>query len=373
MQDPDHQKFLIDPSLRPAHPGLEVARPFDEDDMSYPEVYRQQSLRSAESQQQLRSAVSQPDSSIPERAGSFRSDPRSALMPTYSTAYSPTSTSRTPVQIERFKIEEPPPPLPPLPVSPERHILGVRVLIFWLLIILLVFLLSVGLAIGVALGLKKRYVITSYIQPLGRLSSLNSPLNPTNTPRSATSTTSTPTTTSNQQGVASPAPTNPFCPGQNGATITPYDASGTSIRFSNEVAQSFEIQCNTQYPAGAGSGNPGVRDLMLMTAPDLISCVALCAQYNAGYSNAVGDDVNVGGGICVAVSLIKAPAEFCYLKNATGVNDTSANVASGIGVDSAVLIGDFAAMSEAQLWATFGGNDRTFGLGSNGTNGTVSE
>lgn len=74
---------------------------------------------------------------------------------------------------------------------------------------------------------------------------------------------------------------------------------------------------------------------MKMYQPDLLRCVAACAEYNAGYQSNVDGGVNVGGGLCKAVSLVLAPGEFCYLKNGTGVNDTSTS--GGDRIDSAVL------------------------------------
>ena len=185
-----------------------------------------------------------------------------------------------------------------------------------------------------------------------------------NTTPSDTSSTPTPVATT-VPGVPSPAPLNPWCPFYNGSVVTPYDASGTSIRFNNEFAQSFQMLCNTYYPAGQGI-NPGQRDIMVMYTPDMVSfdpllgslssgnwltqsasqltCITLCAEYNAGYSDAVGDDIAVGGGICVGVALVKSPTEFCYLKNATGINDTTA-ANGGQPVDSAILVGNVSQLS----------------------------
>lgn len=83
----------------------------------------------------------------------------------------------------------------------------------------------------------------------------------------------------------------------------------------------------------------------------------LCAQYNAGYSDAVGDDVSVGGGICVSAALEKVPGGFCHLQNATGINDTSA---AGRGredkVDTALLVGNWSLLDSGDLTAVFGGS-----------------
>jgi hypothetical protein len=88
----------------------------------------------------------------------------------------------------------------------------------------------------------------------------------------------------------------------------------------------------------------------------------LCAQYNAGYSDAVGDDVAVGGGICVSAALEKVPGGFCHLQNATGINDTTAagadaGAAVGTGVvDTAVLVGNWSSLDSRNLTIIFGGN-----------------
>lgn len=163
------------------------------------------------------------------------------------------------------------------------------------------------------------------------------------------------------QGQPSAAPINPLCPSGNGSVVTPLDASGSDIEFNNNEPMRFTVLCDTFWPARAGV-NPALRDIMVAYAPDLVACMTLCAQYNQGYSDAVGDDVRVGAGICVAVSLVKLPAEFCYLKNATGVNDTSSKApdkmtATGGGfVDSALLVGNWSRLSESQLIQAFGGH-----------------
>ena len=93
--------------------------------------------------------------------------------------------------------------------------------------------------------------------------------------------------------------------------------------------------CNTNWPGGASYGNPGVHDILKMYQPDLTHCVAACAEYNAGYQSSQRAGINVGGGICKGVSLVLAAGEFCYLKNATGTNDTSTS--GGNRIDSAFL------------------------------------
>ncbi|KAK2023494.1 hypothetical protein LX32DRAFT_707658 [Colletotrichum zoysiae] len=210
--------------------------------------------------------------------------------------------------------------------KPRRTILGLTVLRFWAAVALGVIIVGVAIAVGLALG---RFD------------------DDTNGPQPVTQT----------LGVPSPAPINPYCPqptpGVNTA-VTPYDASGSPIRFNNDQVMSFDILCNTFYPQRQGV-NPRLRDILVMAVPDMLTCMTLCAQYNQGYSDAVGDDVFLdGGGICVGVALVKGAAQFCHLKNATGVNATAA--AGGFDVDSAVLAGGWARMTTVEQVLAFGGN-----------------
>ncbi|TQN72873.1 hypothetical protein CSHISOI_02593 [Colletotrichum shisoi] len=212
---------------------------------------------------------------------------------------------------------------------PRKTILGLTVFRFWVAVALGVVIVGVAIAVGLALGLANRRPGTSdEIKPVTQI-----------------------------LGVPSPAPINPYCPqptpGAN-TTVTPYDASGSPIRFNNDQVMSFDILCNTFYPQRQGV-NPQLRDILVMTVPDMLTCMTLCAQYNQGYSDAVGDDVFLdGGGICVGVALVKGVAQFCHLKNATGVNATAA--AGGFDVDSAVLTGDWTSMRSTEQILAFGGN-----------------
>lgn len=137
------------------------------------------------------------------------------------------------------------------------------------------------------------------------------------------------------------------------------------MRFNNESPQSFTLLCNTYWPAKAGT-NDRVRDILVVFAPDLYACMQLCAQYNAGYSDAVGDDVAVGGGICVSAALERVPGGFCHLQNATGINDTSAAGGGGNMVDTALLVGNWSLLDTADLTVAFGGNLPGTGNGTEG-------
>lgn len=64
----------------------------------------------------------------------------------------------------------------------------------------------------------------------------------------------------------------------------------------------------------------------------MASCIDTCVAYNLGYAVTNGDSPS-----CVAVAVVKAPGEFCYLKSATGINDTTTS--GGASIDTAVVIG----------------------------------
>jgi hypothetical protein len=74
---------------------------------------------------------------------------------------------------------------------------------------------------------------------------------------------------------------------------------------------------------------------MKMYQPDLMHCVAACAAYNVEYQGNADAGISVGGGLCKAVSLVIAAGKICFLKNGTGVNDTSTS--GGNRIVSAVL------------------------------------
>lgn len=123
----------------------------------------------------------------------------------------------------------------------------------------------------------------------------------TTTPPSSTGTTTTTTATVNSNPAA---PTDGGCPGISGSEIEAVDSSGAPILLGNNgPAQQFKRFCNTNYPAGAANGNPGVVDLAKMYQPSLETCIAACASYN----NQMLVKANGGGsnGLCTAVSIVK--------------------------------------------------------------------
>jgi hypothetical protein len=84
--------------------------------------------------------------------------------------------------------------------------------------------------------------------------------------------------------------------------------------------QSFRQLCDTNYPSGAIYGNPGTADLLRFYTPTLEACITACAAWNVAYPHSGLTDGPRGN--CRSVALLKRPGEYCYLKNATGTNNT---------------------------------------------------
>jgi hypothetical protein len=119
------------------------------------------------------------------------------------------------------------------------------------------------------------------------------------------------------------------CPGVDLTLYTPLDALGNSIPVDTLdpklPVQSFRQFCNTNWPSGAAYGNPGIHDIMKVYAPDLATCITLCAEYNEQYQTNLNNLIDVAGGFCKAVTIVKLKGEFCYLKNGTATNNTFAS------------------------------------------------
>ena len=173
--------------------------------------------------------------------------------------------------------------------------------------------------------------ILVYAKTLARNSGTQSSSSASSTSSSSTSSPST--TTSSATGGPSPTLSTPCInnPSANGTHLTANDASGVGNTLSG-IAHSFVLLCNTNYPAGSAFGNPGVKDLLRVypNPPDMNGCIDACAQYNVGAS------VVAGGAACKAVAIVREVGEYCYLKSATGVNNTSTS--GGEPIDSAILV-----------------------------------
>ncbi|KAF7943938.1 uncharacterized protein EAE97_006008 [Botrytis byssoidea] len=122
----------------------------------------------------------------------------------------------------------------------------------------------------------------------------------------------------------------------NDSLVQPLSSEGSAIELSG-IAQTFRVACYTNYPSGAQYGNPRIHDIMKIYMPDLTQCMMACAEYNAGYSTNLQGGIDVGGGLCRAVSMVIKDGEFCYLKNGTGVNNTANSGGDAVRKDSAIL------------------------------------
>ncbi|KAI1438861.1 hypothetical protein GGR50DRAFT_702829 [Xylaria sp. CBS 124048] len=221
-----------------------------------------------------------------------------------------------------FSKELPPIVVPQEPAhdagQPQRKqtktMMGLSVPVFWCLVVVLIILLGAGIGGGVGAGLSAQQKSTSKeVVPSGMggtvipISSLltavpsapSAPPAPSSSPDSA-------------------LPTDGGCPAIDNLGYSAYSADGKPIPAADgQQPQEFREQCFTNW-ANTGAQH----DIMTTYTPTLEECIVVCAEYNRGYEQSLSQHVDVGGGPCVAVTLHKVHAGFCYLKNGTGTNDT---------------------------------------------------
>ncbi|KAI1417259.1 hypothetical protein F5Y13DRAFT_152362 [Hypoxylon sp. FL1857] len=197
----------------------------------------------------------------------------------------------------------------------KRRILGLTVPVFWALFVILFVILAAALGGGIGGGLKA--------QQSQKLSS-NTPSDSANGAQTSAST--SPSPTSSQAGAAAtaassgPIPSDSGCPLINGQTYTPYAVDGKPIALQQGLeGQQFRQQCYTNY---VSSPTTQTHDILRIYMPTLENCMMACAEYNSAYHANLANNTGVGGGYCVAVTIVKVDAGFCYLKNGTTTNDT---------------------------------------------------
>ncbi|KAI0837991.1 hypothetical protein F5Y06DRAFT_58766 [Hypoxylon sp. FL0890] len=200
----------------------------------------------------------------------------------------------------------------------RRRILGLTVPVFWTLVVILVLILAAGLGGGIGGGLKA--------QQSQKLSNNASSDTANGSSTSASPSGSSPTPTSSQAGASStaatsgPIPSDSGCPLINGQTYTPYAVDGQPIPLQQGLeGQQFKQQCYTNYGA---SPTTQTHNILRIYMPTLENCMMTCAEYNSAYHANLANNTGVGGGYCVAVTIEKVNAGFCYLKNGTTTNDT---------------------------------------------------
>ncbi|KAI1099269.1 hypothetical protein F4804DRAFT_322421 [Jackrogersella minutella] len=199
--------------------------------------------------------------------------------------------------------------------SERRRVLGLTVPLFWTLLVIIAMVLAAGIGGGIGGGLKAQQKLSD-----------NGSSNTANGPQSSSSSTDTPTPTSSQGGATTtgatsgPIPSDSGCPLINGQTYTPYAVDGKPIPLQQGLeGQQFKQECYTNY---VSSPTTPTHDILRIYMPTLENCMMACAEYNSAYHANVANNTGVGGGYCVAVTIVKVNAGFCYLKNGTTTNDT---------------------------------------------------
>ncbi|EGO57181.1 hypothetical protein NEUTE1DRAFT_45455 [Neurospora tetrasperma FGSC 2508] len=245
----------------------------------------------------------------------------------------------------------------------DTKLLGLSVPVFWTVVIGLVMLLAGAIGGGIGGGLAaSQHSSQSKASPPSSLSISGSSISSTTTTATIASppsqsesasplltTTTSPTTTTGTQLTAfgpSPAPSD-NCPSVNNTQYTPLDASGNSMTVAINPGgltkvQSFVRICNRNYPAGAPHGNPDTLDIMKLYLPTLEACIDACATYNIVYQEnrpqrPGGAQDGTDMGLCRSVAIgntqltrsryrpIPTEGDYCYLKNATGKDNTFGN------------------------------------------------
>ncbi|KAI1757646.1 hypothetical protein F4782DRAFT_136691 [Xylaria castorea] len=190
-------------------------------------------------------------------------------------------------------------------------VLGLSVPVFWALIVTLFIVLAAGIGGGVGGGLSAQHKSTSGSVASGGDGSPNTSSGGSTTSSGAPSPTSSSTTDPL-------VPTDGGCPDIDGLKYTPYSADGKTIPVkANQDPQEFREQCWTNWVNTAST-----HDILRTYTPTLENCIVVCAEYNKAYATNLENNSGVGGGPCVAVTIVKDHAGFCFLKNGTGTNDT---------------------------------------------------
>ncbi|KAI0426097.1 hypothetical protein F5Y09DRAFT_334443 [Xylaria sp. FL1042] len=207
----------------------------------------------------------------------------------------------------------------------RTKVLGLSVPVFWALIVALFIVLAAGIGGGVGGGLSAQQKSVSADASGGDNSTPSSSEGTTSPTASPTS--SSPTASSTTDSLV---PTD-GCPGVNNVGYTPYSADGKTIPLrAGGAPQEFKEQCWTNWANTAST-----HDILRTYTPTLENCIVVCAEYNKAYAANLDNNIDVGGGPCVGVTIVKEHAGFCYLKNGTANNDTMGSPGS---YSSAILV-----------------------------------
>ncbi|OTA99469.1 hypothetical protein M426DRAFT_256372 [Hypoxylon sp. CI-4A] len=195
----------------------------------------------------------------------------------------------------------------------KGRILGLTVPLFWTLLVILVIILAGAIGGGIGGGLNAQQKDNVNAAAAASSSTTNAlQTSPSASPSPSPSPTAP---------LSGPLPSDSGCPLIDGKTYTPYAVDGNSIPLQQgSVPQEFRQQCYTNYVASSAAQTHNILRIFM---PTLENCMMTCAEYNSAYRSNLENGVDVGGGYCVAVTIEKINAGFCYLKNGTAVNDTS--------------------------------------------------
>ncbi|KAI0202836.1 hypothetical protein F4808DRAFT_458550 [Astrocystis sublimbata] len=205
------------------------------------------------------------------------------------------------------------------PKTSKKTVLGLSVPIFWTLITIFFIVLAAGIGGGVGGGLSAQRKSVSQSGAPGGDNNPSTSAGSSSNGSTPTSTTSSPTASSSSSSTNDPlVPMDGGCPGIDNMSYTPYSADGKPIPIeANSSPQEFREQCWTSWENTATT-----HDILRTYTPTLEQCITVCAEYNKAYARNLKNGVAVGGGPCVAVTIVKDHAGFCYLKNGTGTNNT---------------------------------------------------
>ncbi|KAJ8110747.1 hypothetical protein ONZ43_g5793 [Nemania bipapillata] len=212
--------------------------------------------------------------------------------------------------------------------SARRRILGLSIPVFWAVIVTLFVVLAAGIGGGVGGGLsaQRKSVSESNVSSGGDTSTTASSISVSSistggTPATSTTPTSVASSPTASSTVDNLVPTDGGCPGIDGVAYTAYSADGNTIPLEEGGSpQEFREQCYTNWV-----NTDSTHDILRTYTPTLENCIVVCAEYNKAYLTNLAAGTGVGGGPCVAVTIVKDHAGFCYLKNGTATNNTMGN------------------------------------------------
>ncbi|KAK8093666.1 hypothetical protein PG997_000351 [Apiospora hydei] len=186
----------------------------------------------------------------------------------------------------------------------HRRVLGLRVPVFWGLLVALILVVAGAIGGGIGGGLATQGHNNNINQDSLRSTKPSSDAGETiSNPPAQQTTTTTEGTITIALPIVQPSitPVDGGCPRINGTRYTPRQKiNGTSAPITLQgqtQAQSFVQLCDTNFPEG--DNDPGVHDIDTFITATFEQCMTLCADWNRQYQ-LHGEDR-----FCMAVSIVK--------------------------------------------------------------------